>query len=524
MIEKSTSRLDYLSGMEGPSMISPGLLLTIVIGYFAVLIAISYLTSGKGDNDTFFKAGKSSPWYLVAWGMIGASLSGVTFVSIPGVVGAGGLNQQLSYMQVVFGYLLGYAFIALVLLPLYYRLGLTSIYEYLAKRFGHSSYLTGAAFFQLSRIIGASFRLYLVAIVLDMFVLGPLGFPVWATVAITLILIYLYTFKGGMRTVVYTDTLQTFAMLTAVGVALYALSANLGGSIFEIPTLVAESGLDQLFFFGGGWGDVNNFWKQFFSGALITIVMTGLDQDMMQKNLTCRSLGDAQKNMFSLSVLLIPINLIFLSLGILLYSNLLMLDLEIPAKADQIFPTMAIGHLPPIAGITFVVGLIAAAYSSADSALTSLTTSFCVDFLGFDRTDGVKEVNQKRTRNIVHIGFALVLYVVILIFYALNDDSVINSLFRIAGLTYGPLLGLFAFGLSNRRPLRDKLVPVVCVIAPLLTWIIDKNSAAWLGGFQFGFTLLALNGLLTFLGLWLLSVGESGPVGSHSIDSQVDRT
>jgi len=499
--------LDYLSAMDVNSSISPGLLLVIVLGYFAILIGISYLTAGKGDNDTFFKAGKSSPWYLVAWGMIGASLSGVTFVSIPGVVGAGGLNQQLSYMQVVLGYLLGYAFIAFVLLPLYYRLGLTSIYEYLAKRFGKSSYLTGAAFFQLSRIIGASFRLYLVAIVLDMFVLGPFGFPVWATVGVTLILIYLYTFKGGMRTVVYTDTLQTFAMLAAVGVSLYALTSNLGGNILDLPSLVSESGFDQLFFFGGGWEDPNNFWKQFLSGALITIVMTGLDQDMMQKNLTCRSLGDAKKNMLSLSVLLIPINLIFLSLGILLYSCMLHIGMEIPAKADQIFPTMAINHLPPAAGITFVIGLIAAAYSSADSALTSLTTSFCVDFLGFSREGGMEKGKQKKTRNIVHIAFAVVLFVVILIFYAINDDSVINSLFRVAGLTYGPLLGLFAFGLSNRRPLRDKLVPIVCIVAPLLSWLIDYNSVAWLGGFQFGFLLLALNGVITFLGLYALSVG-----------------
>ncbi len=498
--------------MDGHSLISPGLLLTIVLGYFAVLVGISFLTAGKGDNDTFFKAGKSSPWYLVAWGMIGASLSGVTFVSIPGVVGAGGLNQQLSYMQVVFGYLLGYAFIATVLLPLYYRLGLTSIYEYLAKRFGHSSYLTGAAFFQLSRIIGASFRLYLVAIVLDLFVLGPLGFPIWGTVATTLLLIYLYTFKGGMRTVVYTDTLQTFAMLAAVIVSLSALTSNLGGDLLSMPRLVSESGLDQMFFFGGGWADPNNFWKQFFSGALITIVMTGLDQDMMQKNLTCKSLGEAQKNMFSLSLLLVPINLIFLTLGILLYSCMHVNHMDIPGSADQIFPTMAIKHLPPAAGITFVIGLIAAAYSSADSALTSLTTSFCVDFLGFDRKDGLKKSEQSKARNVVHIGFAVVLFIVILIFYALSDESVINSLFRIAGLTYGPLLGLFAFGLSNRRPLRDKLVPVVCVIAPLLTWLIDKNSVAWLGGFQFGFLLLALNGLLTFIGLWMLSVGADEQV------------
>lgn len=525
--------------MQGATL-SPLGLLAVVGGYFAVLIAIGYLTAGRGDDAAFFRAGRSSPWYLVAWGMIGASLSGVTFVSIPGVVGAGGLNQQLSYMQVVLGYLLGYLAIAGVLLPLYYRLGLTSIYGYLEGRFGPVSYLTGAAFFQLSRIIGASFRLYLVAIVMDAFITGPLGIPFAATVAVTLALIYAYTFKGGIQTVVYTDTLQTAAMLVAVCVTVFYLAEHFDTGIAGIPALIGGSGLDRAFFFDTGWDDPNSFWKQFFGGALITVVMTGLDQDMMQKNLTCRSLGDARKNMASLAILLIPINLLFLCLGILLYLYIGDIGLDV-ARADQVFPTVALQQLPPVAGIAFLIGLIAAAYSSADSALTALTTSFCVDFLGFERDAaaqgagvqgagaqkvgaqgavmrdaGVRdagsrlspkprtEAKRKRLRGLVHVGFAVVLFLVILLFYFINDDSVINSLFKVAALTYGPLLGLFAFGMVTRWAVRDAWVPVVCVAAALLTYVIDANSAAWLGGFQFGFLTYALNGALTFLGLVLL--------------------
>ena len=491
--------------------VSPLVLLAIVLGYFAVLIAVSFATAGRGDSAAFFTAGKSSPWYLVAWGMIGASLSGVTFVSVPGVVGAGGLNQQFSYLQVVLGYLLGYAVIALVLLPLYYRLGLTTIYGYLAGRFGARSYRTGSGFFLVSRVVQASFRLYLVAIVLDAFVLGPLGVPFAATVAATLALIYLYTFRGGIQTVVYTDTLQTLAMLAAVGIAVTVLLGAMDAGLGDLGAVIREAGLGRVFFLEGGWSDPNNFVKQFLSGALITVVMTGLDQDMMQKNLTCRSLGDAQKNMASLAVLLVPINALFLALGALLYVYLGQQGAAVPERADQVFPTVALGMLPAAAGVTFVVGLIAAAYSSADSALTSLTTTFCVDFLGFRQSDpDVDEAAQRRTRNRVHVGFAGVLFVVILAFYAISDDSVINSLFRAAGLTYGPLLGLFAFGLFTRRRVRDRWVPAVCVAAPVLSYVIDANSAAWLGGFQFGFLLLALNGLLTAGGLWAISEAGGG--------------
>lgn len=500
--------------MQSPAL-SPWLLLAIIGGYFAVLIAVGYLTAGKGDSKAFFKAGQSSPWYLVAWGMIGASLSGVTFVSIPGVVGVGGLNQQYAYMQVVFGYLVGYAVIAWVLLPLYYRLGLTSIYGYLQERFGESSYFTGAAFFQLSRVTQASFRLYLVAIVMDSFVLGPLGVPFWVTVAVTLLLIYAYTFRGGIQTVVYTDTLQTLVMLTAVAITIISVVDGLDASIADIPTLVADSGLDQMFFFGGGWADGNNFWKQFASGALITIVMTGLDQDMMQKNLTCRNLGDARKNILSLSVLLVPINLLFLTLGILLYVYLQQRGIDIPLTdagtiaGDKVFPTVALQELGAAAGITFILGLIAAAYSSADSALTALTTSFCVDFLGFERgwASAKTEGEQRRIRGFVHIGFTVLVFATILGFYLLPDKSVINKLFTWAGYTYGPLLGLFAFGLSSKRPMRDRWVPVVCVASVVATVVINANSAAWFSGLELGFLVLAVNGMITYVGLWLLSLG-----------------
>ena len=376
------------------------------------------------------------------------------------------------------------------------------------------SYFTGAAFFQLSRVIGASFRLFLVAIVLDGFVLGPMGVPFAVTVAVTLLLIYLYTFRGGIQTVVYTDTLQTAAMLLAVGIAVHGILSALDSSLLELPGLVQSSSLDQTFFFAGGWADDNNFFKQFGSGALITIVMTGLDQDMMQKNLTCRNVGEAKKNVLSLAVLLVPINLLFLVLGILLYTYLQKQGIEVPQRADTVFPSIALQELSPVAGIAFIVGLVAAAYSSADSALTSLTTSFCVDFLGFERREANDEVAQhehRRTRSLVHVGFTVLLFLVIMAFYFINDESVINSLFRVAGLTYGPLLGLFAFGLFTRRRVNDRLVPVVAIAAPLLSYFIDANSVAWLAGFKFGFLLLALNGLLMFLGLLLISTPQSAP-------------
>lgn len=523
--------------------LSPGLIVGIIAAYFAVLVAISWWTSREdSDNESFFLGGRKSPWPLVALGMIGASLSGVTFISIPGAVGAGGTNQAFSYMQVVFGYLLGYLFIATVLLPLYYKLGLTSIYEYLRDRLGLHSYKIGAFYFLLSRTIGAAFRLFLVAIVLQEFVTGPFGIPFAGTVAITILLIWLYTFKGGIRTIVYTDTLQTVCMLLAAGLTVYyigdALETDLGGMI----GLIRNSDYNQLFFFEGGWTDPNNFFKQFFSGALITIVMTGLDQDMMQKNLSMPTFRDAQKNMAAFSFVLIFANLLFLALGALLYIYANSVGLAIPGASDQLYPSIALRNLPAVAGIIFVLGLVAAAYSSADSALTALTTSFCVDFLGMEE-DKVKvsrlniddsvvldssrveeqEIVRKQAgttqalkqqRLYVHIGFSVLLFFVIMAFSLIGDRAVINSLFKAAGYTYGPLLGLFAFGLFTRLKIRETImvgtlnVPILlllCLAAPIISFFVDTYSDVLLGGFQFGFLILAFNGLLTFLGLVALS-------------------
>ncbi|MFK7936628.1 MAG: sodium:solute symporter [Saprospiraceae bacterium] len=484
--------------------LSPYIILGVVIGYFLVLMLVSYFTSRNADNQDFFIAGRQSPWLLVAIGMIGASLSGVTFISIPGVVGAGGANQAFSYMQMVFGYLLGYLVIATVLLPLYYRMNLTSIYGYLEERFGYFSYKTGAGFFLLSRIIGASFRLYLVAIVLQSFVMDAFGVPFFLTVIIAILLIWVYTFQGGIKTIVWTDTLQTVCMLTAVVLTIFgighALNEDVSGLIFQIQ----QSDYSQMFFFEGGWSDPNNFFKQFISGALIAIVMTGLDQDMMQKNLSCRTLGDAQKNMFTFSVILIFANLLFLSLGALLYIYAANIGIAIPEKTDELFPLIALQHLSPTVGIIFILGLIAAAYSSADSALTSLTTSFCVDFLDFEKGEK-EETEQKQTRFRVHVGFSILLLILILIFNAVSNDSVITQVFKAAGYTYGPLLGLYSFGMLTKLQVRDRFVLPICLLAPIVSFFINLYSAELLGGFEFGFMIIALNGFLTFMGLLAIS-------------------
>lgn len=509
--------------------LSPYAILGIIVAYFLVLIAISFYTSrGGNDNDSFFLAGRKSPWPLVALGMVGASLSGVTFISVPGAVGAGGANQAFSYMQVVFGYLLGYAFIALVLLPLYYRLGLTSIYEYLKERIGRHAYKVGAFYFLLSRTIGASFRLFLVAIVLQNFVTGPMGVPFGVTVAITIVLIWLYTFQGGIKTIVYTDTLQTVCMLLAAGLTVYYIVGALETNLGNVFSLIRNSDYNQMFFFEGGWTDPNNFFKQFLSGALITIVMTGLDQDMMQKNLSMPNFRDAQKNMAAFSFVLIFANLLFLALGALLYIYATNVGLEIPSASDQLYPTVALRHLPPTAGVLFILGLIAAAYSSADSALTALTTSFCVDFLGMTEKRPEEEgaeaeqeaaaaklyADRKKQRLYVHIGFSGLLFCVIMAFSLIGDAAVINSLFKAAGYTYGPLLGLFAFGLFTRLRVREVVrvgkyelpaLVLVCLFAPILSMVVDTYSAELLRGFEFGFLILAFNGLVTFIGLVALS-------------------
>ncbi len=482
---------------------SPLLILGIVSLYFVVLILIARLTSKKGDNDAFFTGNRKSPWYVVAFGMIGASLSGVTFISVPGWVG----SSEFSYMQMVLGYVPGYLVIAFVLLPLYYRLKLTSIYTYLQSRFGNRAYKTGASFFLLSRIIGASFRLYLVAIVLQLiFDRLDIDFPFWLTVVITVILIWLYTFRGGIKTIIWTDTLQTAFMLSAVGISVYAISNSLGLDFSGLVETVSNSDYGQTFFFDDP-NDSKFFFKQFLAGMFITITMTGLDQDMMQKNLSCKSLKDAQKNMISFSIVLVFVNLVFLTLGALLYIFSASEGIPMPEKSDQLYPLLAIdGYLGIGVGVFFILGLIAAAYSSADSALTALTTSFTIDILETDQTN---EAKAKKVRQRVHIAMSLTLVVVILIFKAVGNDSVIASLFTAAGYTYGPLLGLYAFGLYTKRQANDKLIPAIAIGSPILSFILDTFSAQLFSGYEIGFEILIINGLITFLGLWMISKPKS---------------
>lgn len=474
----------------------PYQILLLIIAYFGVLILISYFT-GKGDsNAEFFKANRQAPWYLVAFGMIGASLSGVTFISIPGTVETSGF----SYFQVVLGYTVGYAVIGQVLLPLYYRLNLTSIYTYLETRFGTFSYKTGASFFLLSRIVGASFRLFLVANVLQLIVFDALGVPYYVTVSITILLIWLYTFKSGIKTIIWTDTLQTLFMLIALGVTMYVISGELGISTQNFFGYLAESEHSKIFFFED-WKSSDYFFKQFVAGAFIAIVMTGLDQDMMQKNLTCRTLKDAQKNVFWFTIVLTIVNFLFLALGVLLTDYA---DLNgILAEKDDLFPAIAAsGGLGITVAIFFILGLIAAAYSSADSALTALTTSFSIDILDIEKK--YEEAKQVLIRKRIHIGISILLILVMLLFkYAIADKSVINKLFQFAGYTYGPLLGLYSFGLFTKWHIKDKWVPVIAILAPVLSYLISANSLAWFG-FEFGFFILILNGFLTFLGLILI--------------------
>ena len=482
---------------------SPGLVFTVIAAYFVVLLTISYFTSRNADSQSFFTGNRQSPWFLVAFGMVGATLSGVTFISVPGEVG----NSQFSYFQVVLGYVPGYAFIALVLMPLYYRLKLVSIYGYLEQRFGFFSYKTGAFFFLLSRLLQSAFRLFLVAGVLQIAFFDRFDLPFWLTVLVTILLIWLYTFQAGIKTIVWTDTLQTLFILSAVVLSIHLISQELELSVSGIVGVIRDSELSRVFFWD--WQSGQNFFKQFFSGAFMAIVMTGLDQDMMQKNLTIKTLADAQKNMKWFTVVLVLANILFLSLGALLFMYAQAKNIALPDRTDELFPMLAVNHFDTYAGIIFLLGIIAAAYSSADSALTALTTSFCVDFLGLGQDEDTnrneaKEKLDDTTRKRVHVLFSFLLFVVILIFNAINDQSVIVAVFRVAGYTYGPLLGLYAFGLYTEMRVKDRLVPWICVVSPVVCYIIDSNSAQWFGGFQFGFFILIVNGVLTFLGLLLI--------------------
>lgn len=478
-------------------MMNPILIASIIATYFSILIVISLITGQKADNDTFFRGNRQSPWYIVSIGMIGASLSGVTFISVPGWVSSTGL----SYMQMVMGYFLGYLVIAHILLPLYYRLNLTSIYTYLDERFGFWSYKSGASLFLLSRTVGASARLYLMASVLQITICDAFNIPFEATVLVTILLIWLYTFRGGIKTIIWTDTLQTLFMLLSVGITVVVIAKSMNLTFGGIISAISQSDYSTMFVFDD-WGSKQHFVKQFFSGAFITIVMTGLDQDMMQKNLTCRNLKDAKKNMHWYGISFIPVNLLFLSLGILLFLFAAKQGIAIPQNSDDLFPIIATSeHLPQIVGIFFILGLVAAAYSSADSALASLTTSFYIDILGIKSKNKDK---SKHTRFIVHIGFSLLLALMIMLFKLYNNDSIISTLFNLAGYTYGPLLGLYAFGLFTKLKVKDAWVPIVAIAAPVITGIIDYNSTRWFGA-AMGFEKLMLNGILSFAGLLIIT-------------------
>lgn len=477
---------------------SPFTILAIFIVYTIILFAVTWLTARKADSQSFFIGNKVSPWFVVAYGMIGASLSGVTFMSVPGWV----KDTQFSYMVVVMGYLFGYFVIALVLLPLYYRLKLTSIYSYLNERFGFWSYKTGAGFFILSRTLGATLRMFLVIKVLQVFVFDAWNIPFWVNVLIFITLIIMYTLKGGIRTIIWTDTLQTTFMLLAVVLSVIYISRDLDISISRLVSTVRESSFSNMFI--TDWHNERFFIKQFLSGIFITIVMTGLDQEMMQKNLSCRNIREAQKNMFTFSGILVFVNLLFLFLGAVLLIYIQNKGV-IVTSSDDIFPTVALKYLGPMAGLVFMIGLISAAFPSADGALTSLTTSISIDFLDLDRRDGMSEKTKTRIRYVVHICVGAVFFVCILLFSTLNNTAVIDKLFTIAGYTYGPLLGLYSFGLFSDRTVNDRITPVIAIISPLACFFLSKYSEVLFNGYKFGFELLLLNGLLTFTGLYFFS-------------------
>jgi len=475
---------------------SPSSILIIILGYFGLLIFISRWVSKKEEgNEAFFKANRNAPWYLVAFGMIGASLSGVTFISVPGKVE----TSQFVYFQLVLGYIIGYFVIGTVLLPLYYRLQLTSIYSYLEDRFGKNTYKTGAWFFILSRTVGSNLRLMLVADVLQTLVFDALNIPYWITVSTTIFLIWLYTFRSGIKTIIWTDTLQTLFMLISVGVCIYVVSDDLGLNISNIAGYISESQLSKTFFFDD-FHAPEYFWKQFLSGIFIAIVMTGLDQDMMQKNLTCRSLKDAQKNMFWFTIVLTMVNLFFLVLGLLFTEYALKYGID--AHRDQLFPVLANEYLGFGAAFFFILGLIAAAYSSADSAMTSLTTSFSIDILNIEKKyDTIKQVSIRKN---IHKMFVVISILVILSFkYFVQDSSIIDKVLKFAGFTYGPLLGLYSFGLFTKWKVKDYVVPFIALSAVITSIFLNATSSILLG-FTFGFEILMVNGALTFLGLILI--------------------
>ena len=471
-----------------------------ILGYFLLLLLVSHLTARDSSNDSFFRAGRRSPWFLVAFGMIGTSVSGVSFVSVPGYVGV----TQMTYLQMCIGFFFGYLVIAFLLLPMYYRRGLTSIYSYLEQRFGLASQKSGSVLFLLSKMTGACARFYLVCLILQQFVFERFGVPFIVTVLIILVLVWLYTRRAGIRTLVYTDSLQTLCMLTALVVVIVLVMGKMNLDWGALCQTVSESEYSRIFVWDD-WMSKQSFWKQFLSGVFVAIVMTGIDQDMMQKNLTCKNLREAQKDMCTYGVCFIPVNFLFLVLGVLLYTFAAGQGIEVPAKTDQLFPMLVQeGWFGYGVTVLFVLGIAAAAFSSVDSALTALTTSFCIDILDIEKKQ-LDEVRATRIRRRVHIAVVFVFVIFTLIFKALNSTSVIDAIYIMASYTYGPLLGLFAFGLFTHKMPRDRFIPVVCVLSPVICYALSVIVPQYTG-YQFGYELLMLNGLLTFAALWGLSL------------------
>jgi Na+/proline symporter len=494
---------------------SPILVSSILVVYFLALITISYFTSKGADSNTFFTGNRQSPWYLVAFGMIGSSLSGVTFVSVPGNVGKIGFG----YFQVVLGYLLGYWVIIGVLMPLYYRLNVVSIYTYLEQRFDNWSYKTGAFFFLISRTIGSSLRLFLAATVLQLFLFDAWGVPFIVTVATTIALIWIYTFKGGVKTIVWTDSFQTLFLVTAVAVTVWQIADKLDFSFGSMIDAIQANGYGRIFYFD----DVNStlfFPKQFFGGAFIALTMTGMDQEIMQKNLTCKTLGDAQKNMFWYSLTLVIVNLLFLTLGALLYIFCTKEGLVLPASSDELYPWLAFNKLGGVVGILFLLGITASSYASADSALAGLTTSFCIDFLQFKtKTEKVKQ----QQKFMVHLGFSVLFLIIIVIFKEVNEKSLVDAVLIAAGYTYGPLLGLFSFGLLTKWSVKGAMVPLICVLAPILSYVLSSHSVEWFSGYKIGIEILIVNGILTFIGLFFISDFSAAKKSQSHKQKQIDK-
>ncbi len=477
---------------------TPILIITTIVCYFLVMFGISYFAGKGADNKSFFTGSRKSPWYVVAFAMIGSAISGVTFVSVPGMVATNGF----SYLQMVLGFCVGQFIIAFVLIPLFYRKNLTSIYEYLEERFGISSYKTGAWFFFVSKMLGAAVRLFVVCLVLQLLVFAPLGIPFAINVAVTVALVWLYTFQGGVKTLIWTDSLKTFCLVVSSGLCIYYIGNNLGLNLSNTLSTIWESDMSKTFFFDDA-KDGKFFWKQFLAGVFLVISTTGLDQDFMQKVLSCKNPKDSQKNMITSGILQIFVILLFLMLGVLLYT--FAQQNGITETKDDLFPAIATHEaFPIIVGILFIVGLISAAYAAAGSALTALTTSFTVDILGGNKK-GASEEQTTKTRKTVHIGMTIVMGIVIIIINTLNNTSVINAVYVLASYTYGPILGMFVFGIFTKRKVRDKFVPVVAILSPILCLIIDLNSKAWFNGYEFSHDRLILNALLTFVGLLALS-------------------